>query len=232
MRVIDVIKEVAEVIQLANGDTISASQFLEHFMFDSKMQYTPVSKLSGGEKRRLGLMMVLIKNPNFLILDEPTNDLDLITLEKLESFLAEFGGCLLIVSHDRYFMDNLVEHYFVFEGNGVIKDYNGTYAEYKAEKLLEEQEKLAQTELKKQKTSTPKQTKSDPAKLSYAERKEFNKLEKEIEELEIRKQAIEDEMNSGITDYEKLNELSNQFGEIKDEIEEKELLWLELSERA
>lgn len=231
-RVIDVIKEVAEVIQLANGDTISASQFLEHFMFDSKMQYTPVSKLSGGEKRRLGLMMVLIKNPNFLILDEPTNDLDLITLEKLESFLAEFGGCLLIVSHDRYFMDNLVEHYFVFEGNGVIKDYNGTYAEYKAEKLLEEQEKLAQTELKKQKTSTPKQTKSDPAKLSYAERKEFNKLEKEIEELEIRKQAIEDEMNSGITDYEKLNELSNQFGEIKDEIEEKELLWLELSERA
>lgn len=231
-RVIDVIKEVAEVIQLANGDTISASQFLEHFMFDSKMQYTPVSKLSGGEKRRLGLMMVLIKNPNFLILDEPTNDLDLITLEKLESFLAEFGGCLLIVSHDRYFMDNLVEHYFVFEGNGVIKDYNGTYAEYKAEKLLEEQEKLAQTELKKQKTSTPKQTKSDPAKLSYAERKEFNKLEKEIEELEIRKQAIEDEMNSGITDYEKLNELSNQFGEIKEEIEEKELLWLELSERA
>ncbi|MGB0347854.1 MAG: ABC-F family ATP-binding cassette domain-containing protein, partial [Balneolaceae bacterium] len=201
-RVIDVIKEVAEVIQLANGDTISASQFLEHFMFDSKMQYTPVSKLSGGEKRRLGLMMVLIKNPNFLILDEPTNDLDLITLEKLESFLAEFGGCLLIVSHDRYFMDNLVEHYFVFEGNGVIKDYNGTYAEYKAEKLLEEQEKLAQTELKKQKTSTSKQTKSDPAKLSYAERKEFNKLEKEIEELEIRKQAIEDEMNSGITDYE------------------------------
>lgn len=231
-RVIDVIKEVAEVIQLANGDTISASQFLEHFMFDSKMQYTPVSKLSGGEKRRLGLMMVLIKNPNFLILDEPTNDLDLITLEKLESFLAEFGGCLLIVSHDRYFMDNLVEHYFVFEGNGVIKDYNGTYAEYKAEKLIEEQEKLAQTELKKQKTSTPKQTKSDPAKLSYAERKEFNKLEKEIEELEIRKQAIEDEMNSGITDYEKLNELSNQFGEIKEEIEEKELLWLELSERA
>lgn len=231
-RVIDVIKEVAEVIQLANGDTISASQFLEHFMFDSKMQYTPVSKLSGGEKRRLGLMMVLIKNPNFLILDEPTNDLDLITLEKLESFLAEFGGCLLIVSHDRYFMDNLVEHYFVFEGNGVIKDYNGTYAEYKAEKLLEEQEKLAQTELKKQKTSTPKQTKSDPAKLSYAERKKFNKLEKEIEELEIRKQAIEDEMNSGITDYEKLNELSNQFGEIKEEIEEKELLWLELSERA
>ncbi|MEP5944810.1 MAG: ribosomal protection-like ABC-F family protein, partial [Balneola sp.] len=139
-RVIDVIKEIAEVIVLANGDTISVSQFLEHFMFDSKMQYTPVSKLSGGEKRRLGLMMVLIKNPNFLILDEPTNDLDLITLEKLEGFLSNFGGCLIIVSHDRYFMDNLVEHYFVFEGDGVVNDFNGTYSEYRALKSEQESE--------------------------------------------------------------------------------------------
>ncbi len=232
-RVIDVIKEVAEVIQLANGDTISVSQFLEHFMFDSKMQYTPVAKLSGGEKRRLGLMMVLIKNPNFLILDEPTNDLDLITLEKLESFLADFGGCLIIVSHDRYFMDNLVEHYFVFEGDGIIKDFNGTYDEYKSLKLQEEQEKQRVTVSKNKKTSAPKQqSETSNNKLSYSERKQSKRLEQEIELLEEKKQAIENEMNSGITDYEKLNELSLEFGTIKDEIEEKELLWLELSERA
>ncbi len=232
-RVIDVIKEVAEVIQLANGDTISVSQFLEHFMFDSKMQYTPVAKLSGGEKRRLGLMMVLIKNPNFLILDEPTNDLDLITLEKLESFLADFGGCLIIVSHDRYFMDNLVEHYFVFEGDGIIKDFNGNYDEYKSLKLQEELEKQRVTVSKNKKTSAPKQqSETSNNKLSYSERKQSKRLEQEIELLEEKKQAIENEMNSGITDYEKLNELSLEFGTIKDEIEEKELLWLELSERA
>jgi len=231
-RVIDVIKEVAEIIQLANGDSISASQFLEHFMFDSKMQYTPVAKLSGGEKRRLGLMMVLIKNPNFLILDEPTNDLDLITLEKLESFLAEFGGCLLIVSHDRYFMDNLVEHYFVFEGNGVIKDFNGSYDEYKTIKLLEEQEK-AKVSLSKKKVKSPRGTKTQEVpKLSFSERKEFSKLEKEIEKLEKKKQTVEKNMNSGITDYEKLKELSEAFESIKEELEEKEFSWLELSERA
>lgn len=133
LRVIEVLKEVAEVIELANGKRITASQFLEHFMFTSDMQYTPVSKLSGGERRRLGLMMVLIKNPNFLILDEPTNDLDLITLNRLEEFLLDFGGCLIIVSHDRFFMDRLVQHYFVFEGNGKIRDFNGTYGEYREE---------------------------------------------------------------------------------------------------
>ncbi|HBZ37407.1 MAG TPA: ABC transporter, partial [Balneola sp.] len=176
-RVIDVIKEIAEVIVLANGDTISVSQFLEHFMFDSKMQYTPVSKLSGGEKRRLGLMMVLIKNPNFLILDEPTNDLDLITLEKLEGFLSNFGGCLIIVSHDRYFMDNLVEHYFVFEGNGVVNDFNGTYSEYRALKTEQESgEKNNSSE--KKKSDHPKPSNSDSEKLSFNERKEYQKLEK------------------------------------------------------
>ncbi len=231
-RVIDVIKEVAEVIVLANGDTISVSQFLEHFMFDSKMQYTPVAKLSGGEKRRLGLMMVLIKNPNFLILDEPTNDLDLITLEKLESFLADFGGCLIIVSHDRYFMDNLVDHYFVFEGNGVVKDFNGTYDEYKEMKLLETQETQKQQETKKKKPKQEKIEKESSTKLSFAERKQFNKLEKDIEKLEEKKNEIEAEMNSGITDYEKLKELSEQFGMLKNEIEEKEMLWLELSEQS
>jgi ATP-binding cassette subfamily F protein uup len=230
-RVIDVIKEIAEVIVLANGDSISVSQFLEHFMFDSKMQYTPVSKLSGGEKRRLGLMMVLIKNPNFLILDEPTNDLDLITLEKLEDFLSNFGGCLIIVSHDRYFMDNLVEHFFVFEGNGVVKDFNGTYSEYKA--LQTKQEKKAtSTPDKKPKSDHPKPSNKDSEKLSFNERKEYQKLEKAIEELEKKKAAIQTQMSNSDLNYEKLQELSETFASIKEEIEEKELRWLELAERA
>jgi ATP-binding cassette subfamily F protein uup len=230
-RVIDVIKEIAEVIVLANGDTISVSQFLEHFMFDSKMQYTPVSKLSGGEKRRLGLMMVLIKNPNFLILDEPTNDLDLITLEKLEGFLSNFGGCLIIVSHDRYFMDNLVEHYFVFEGNGVVNDFNGTYSEYRALKSEQESgEKSSSSE--KKKSDHPKPSNSDPEKLSFNERKEYQKLEKEIEELEKKKSAIHRQMSNSDLDYEKLQELSETFSALKEELEEKEFRWLELAERA
>lgn len=228
-RVIDVIKEVAEVIELSNGDTISASQFLEHFMFDSKMQYTPVAKLSGGEKRRLGLMLVLIKNPNFLILDEPTNDLDLITLEKLESFLADFGGCLIIVSHDRYFMDNLVDHYFVFEGDGVINDFNGTYLEYK------EQELGASPEVKKQPVKKEVKKIAEPApsknkKLSFNEKKEYQKLEKEIEQLEAQKTEIETQLNTE-QDYEVLNTLSQQYADVKNEIEEKEFRWLELAER-
>jgi len=230
-RVIDVIKEIAEVIVLANGDTISVSQFLEHFMFDSKMQYTPVSKLSGGEKRRLGLMMVLIKNPNFLILDEPTNDLDLITLEKLEGFLSNFGGCLIIVSHDRYFMDNLVEHYFVFEGNGVVNDFNGTYSEYRALKSEQESEgKSSSSENKK--SDHPKPSNSDPEKLSFNERKEYQKLEKEIEELEKKKSAIHRQMSNSDLDYEKLQELSETFSALKEELEGKEFRWLELAERA
>lgn len=234
-RVIDVIKEVAEVIQLANGDTISASQFLEHFMFNSKVQYTPVEKLSGGERRRLGLMMVLIKNPNFLILDEPTNDLDLITLEKLESFLSDFGGCLIIVSHDRYFMDNLVEHYFAFEGDGVIRDFNGTYLEYKELKEAEESSKntvrtvTQASTIKEQKKAEPQEP---VEKLSYKERKEYQRLEQEIAQLESKKTKIEAEMNSGITDYEAIQSLSEQFATLKETIEEKELLWLELAERA
>ncbi len=231
-RVIDVIKEVAEVIKLSNGDQISASQFLEHFMFDSKMQYTPVSKLSGGEKRRLGLMMVLIKNPNFLILDEPTNDLDLITLEKLEVFLSEFGGCLIIVSHDRYFMDNLVDHYFVFEGNGVINDFNGTYQEYKAQSAELEAESRKDADKKVNQTfNAPKSSPKDEKKLSFKEKKEYETLEKEIAKLEGEKTKLETEIGSGKAHYEKLQDLTYRYGEVKDELEEKELRWLELAER-
>ncbi|MBD3617042.1 MAG: ABC-F family ATP-binding cassette domain-containing protein [Gracilimonas sp.] len=235
-RVIEVIKEVAEVIELANGDKITASQFLEHFMFPSKMQYTPIEKLSGGEKRRLGLMMVLIKNPNFLILDEPTNDLDLLTLNKLEEFLQNFSGCLIIVSHDRFFMDKLVDHYFVFKGNGVITDFHGTYDEYR-EKVLAEESSSNKNENKpvKKPGSNPQEnvSKSDQTKkLSYNERRQYNKLEKEIAELEERKSAIETKLGNGNLDYQELDELSKEFEEIKNEIDDKTLIWFEMAERA
>lgn len=234
-RVIEVIKEVAEVIELANGDKITASQFLEHFMFPGKMQYTPVEKLSGGEKRRLGLMMVLIKNPNFLILDEPTNDLDLLTLNKLEDFLQNFGGCLMIVSHDRFFMDKLVDHYFVFEGNGVIEDFHGTYEEYREEMLakisLQGQAKKASA-APKQEQKSKSEKKSEEKKLNYNERREFNKLEKEIAKLEEEKSALERKINADDLEYEELNKLSKEFEGLKEKLEEKELVWLELAERA
>lgn len=235
-RVIEVIKEVAEVIELANGDKITASQFLEHFMFPSKMQYTPIEKLSGGEKRRLGLMMVLIKNPNFLILDEPTNDLDLLTLNKLEEFLQNFSGCLIIVSHDRFFMDKLVEHYFVFKGNGVITDFHGTYDEYR-EKVLAEENSSSKNENKPNNKPeiNPQENapESDqPKKLSYNERRQYNKLEKEIAELEERKSAIETKLGDGNLEYQELDKLSKEFEEIKNEIDEKTLVWFEMAERA
>ncbi|MFN1835198.1 ABC-F family ATP-binding cassette domain-containing protein [Balneola sp. MJW-20] len=234
-RVIDVIKEVAEVIELSNGDTISASKFLEHFMFDPKVQYTPVAKLSGGEKRRLGLMMVLIKNPNFLILDEPTNDLDLLTLEKLESFLAEYGGCLIIVSHDRYFMDSLVDHYFVFEGEGVIRDFNGTYLEYREIQKQEEKEAEAAEEKKKQ-TSSPKSADQsedqDKKKLSYTEKKEFNALEKEIAKLEQKKLGLERSLSATGNSADQIRELSEEYAEVKQELDDKEMIWLEMAERS
>jgi ABC transport system ATP-binding/permease protein len=274
-RVIDVLKEVAEVIELANGNRITASQFLEHFMFTPEMQYTPVVKLSGGEKRRLGLMMVLIKNPNFLILDEPTNDLDLVTLNILEEFLKDFRGCLIIVSHDRFFMDKLVEHYFVFEGDGVISDFNGTWQEYRA--MLDEGEADRKKDMKTGKSDTysPNQSshtgktagygrdsRSDPPvksgmpdktdttatrhqsagkrreaeaekkALSYAERKEYSGLEKEIADLEKEQVSLEEAIGSGTLGMMELEEKSVRYGEVLMEIEEKTGRWIELAERA
>jgi ATP-binding cassette subfamily F protein uup len=225
-RVIDVLKAEAEVISLANGKTLSASQFLEYFMFPVEMQYNYVSKLSGGERRRLALLMVLIKNPNFLILDEPTNDLDLFTLNKLEDFLQSYGGCLVIVSHDRYFMDKLVDHYFTFEGNGLIKDHNGTYSEYR-EKTNKQKEPITTKEPKIDKPKTKNKTS-----LSYKERQEYNGLETEIEGLESEKKELENFLNSGITDYEVLREKGERIQEVIDAIDEKTMRWLELDEMA
>ncbi|MCH8569330.1 MAG: ABC-F family ATP-binding cassette domain-containing protein [Balneolales bacterium] len=237
-RVIDIVKNIAEYIQLADGNKISASQFLEHFMFPAKMQYTPVEKLSGGERRRLSLMLVLLKNPNFLILDEPTNDLDLITLNKLEEFLLGFPGCLIVVSHDRFFMDKLVQHYFIFDGSGDLKDFNGSYAEYRAAKEAaeaEERERLAEAKeaRKSNKPAEPvveKQKEKDG--LSYKERKEYNKLEKEIEKLEAQKAKAEREMNQTGLSPLKIEELSEAYASLTEQISELELRWLELAEKA
>lgn len=233
-RVIDVIHNVAKVIKLKSGKKISASQFLKHFMFTDDMQYTPIKKLSGGEKRRLNLMLVLLQNPNFLILDEPTNDLDLITLNKLEEFLMDFGGCLILVSHDRFFMDKLVEHYLVFEGEGKVRDHHGTYEEYRKKRKKElAAGSSARKSRKDQDPSDKNRSKagSDDT-LNYNERREYNKLEDQIQKLEDKKQELEAKMGSGDLDSEELQETSAKYAELKDEIESHTERWFKLAERA
>jgi ATP-binding cassette subfamily F protein uup len=218
-RIIDFIKNIAEFITLSNGVKLSASQFLQHFMFAPEMQYKPIAKLSGGERRRLHLMTVLIRNPNFLILDEPTNDLDLLTLNKLEEFLEAFGGCLVLVSHDRYFMDKLVDHLFIFEEGSTIKDFNGTYTEYRLQKLGESSETESLS------TSVKKSEKP-----SNRERNEIRKLEREIEDLEVRKKNVELNLsNTGIT-IEQIQMWSEEIGKLVTVIEEKTSRWMELVE--
>ncbi|SDD49377.1 ABC-F family ATP-binding cassette domain-containing protein [Niabella drilacis] len=224
MRVIEFVKNIAENFPLADGSTLSASQFLQLFLFDPDKQYTYVSKLSGGEKRRLHLLSILFRNPNFLILDEPTNDLDLPTLSVLENFLSEYPGCLLIVSHDRYFMDRLVDHLFVFEGDGIIRDFPGNYTQYR----LQEKSQPA--------ASVPAAAKAAPAqkpvakKISFKEKREYELLEKEIADLNTEKETITTQLSGGTADFEQLEKLSSRIGEITALLDEKELRWLELSE--
>ena len=231
MKVIDVIKEVAEFIKLTDGSEVSASNLLNQFLFPPNMQYNFVGKLSGGEKRRLQLLRVLMANPNFLILDEPTNDLDIMTLNVLEDYLEKFDGCLIIVSHDRYFMDKLVDHLFIFQGNGQIKDYPGNYTDYRSELgTLKSGYKEKATEI------PPKLIASDQKteilkKMNFNEKREFEGIEKELEALEAKKVLIEKSLLSE-TDYGKLTDLGKNLDEIKENIEIKELRWLELSELA
>jgi len=229
MKVIDVLKDYAEVIELGNGSKLSASQFLNHFMFPPKMQHNPVDKLSGGEKRRLHLMTVLIQNPNFLILDEPTNDLDLLTLNKLEDFLLQFGGCLVIVSHDRYFMDTLVDHLFIFEGEGKVKDFNGSYQDYR-DYIDNKQEESKESETQKLDWKAEQKKDEVKTKLSFKEKYEFEQLEGEIEKLNAEKAEIEAFMISGETDYQVLQDKAKRLEEVNELLDKKELRWLELSE--
>jgi ATP-binding cassette subfamily F protein uup len=228
-RVIDVLKDVAEVITLADGATVTASQMLNLFLFPPQMQHQFVEKLSGGEKRRLYLLTVLMLNPNFLILDEPTNDLDILTLNKLEDFLADFGGCILLVSHDRYFLDRIVEHIFVFEGQGEIKDYNGSYTEYRLEqeeqaKQDKKDAKAAPLVLEKAKTEAPK------LKLSFKEKYELETLEKELEDLETEKEQLESRLANNPSDFDIIAKASERLGTILQEITIKSDRWLILSE--
>jgi ATP-binding cassette subfamily F protein uup len=234
-RVIDTVKDIAEVFRLADGTEWSASRFLQHFMFSPDTQYTYVSSLSGGERRRLYLLTVLIKNPNFLILDEPTNDLDLMTLNILEEFLTSFKGCLILVSHDRYFMDRLVDHLFVFEGDGKIKDFTGNYSDYriyKDEIIKLEREKNAQIlkEQKKEKEKSIPELPKVKTKLTYKEQKEYEQLEADIESLEKEKSELEAILSGGENDFEKLEKISVRIGEIIKLVDEKTLRWMELAE--
>ena len=230
MRVIEFVKNIAESFPLASGGALSAAQFLNLFLFPPEQQFTYISKLSGGEKRRLHLLSILFRNPNFLILDEPTNDLDLPTLAVLENFLSEFQGCLLIVSHDRYFMDRLVDHLFVFEGEGAINDFPGNYSQYRLQVKSDEQT-VSVTEQKP--TPRKEERKDEPSKtkkLSFKEKRELEILEKEISQLEQEKNVVTEKLNSGQLPFDELQKLSNRIGEITNALDEKEMRWLELSE--
>jgi ATP-binding cassette subfamily F protein uup len=230
-RVIDTITEIAEVIPYGKNESLSPSQFLSKFLFPTAQQYTPVEKLSGGEKKRLQLMRVLVKNPNFLILDEPTNDLDLDTLQLLEDFLSEFQGCLLLVSHDRYFMDNLVDQLILVEGDGEVNFFNGNYTDYRiALENKDDEPTSKQSPVKAPTTSAPIAPKGP--KLSFKEQKEFEEIEKEMAALETEKKALVEKLNQGSEDFQKLTDWAKEIEDIKSKLEEKEMRWLELSERA
>ena len=229
MRVIEYVKNIAENFPLANGGSLSAAQFLNLFLFPPEQQYTYISKLSGGEKRRLHLLTILFRNPNFLVLDEPTNDLDLPTLSVLENFLLEFSGCLVIVSHDRYFMDRLVDHLFVFEGNGVITDFPGNYSQYR------EKQKLAEKPIESKEASATKPQKPEATakkKLSYKDQRELDMLPDEIHKLEKERADIYMQLSNGELAYEKLQQLTERVNEISKELDLKEMRWLELSEQS
>lgn len=223
-RVIEVLKDIADVIVLSDNKKITASQLLEHFMFPSNMQYTYVSKLSGGEKRRLYLLTVLMKNPNFLILDEPTNDLDLLTLNKLEEFLLDFKGCLILVSHDRYFMDKLTDHLFIFKGNGIIKDEYSSYSEYRTK--LNKEIKL---EKKNEKKVFSESSKKENL-FSYENRKEYKSLERQIEKLEKEKKQMEDFFKDSNVSYDLMHEKGKELETLNNLLDNKLNRWMELDE--
>ena len=248
-RVIEVIKDIAEFVPMADGSKLSAGQLLNQFQFPPDFQYTLVDKLSGGERRRLYLLTVLIRNPNFLVMDEPTNDLDILTLTILEEFLLNFGGCVLIVTHDRYFMDKLTDHIFVFEGNGKIRDFPGTYSEFEVflEKKAESKEEANSLEKVKVKSNDPQPT-AEPnvavipnqlsqitkitSKATYKEKQEFEKLGKEIEVLEEQKSRLNSKLNSGELDsHTAALQASEELAKILADLDLKSMRWLELSEK-
>jgi ATP-binding cassette subfamily F protein uup len=235
--VIDAVRDIAEYVDLGNGQRLSASQFLQHFLFTPEEQHTYIAKLSGGERRRLYLCTVLMRNPNFLILDEPTNDLDIVTLQILEEYLANFRGCIIIVSHDRYFMDKVVDHILVFKGQGDIQDFPGNYTQYRsyeANKSQEPNEAYKANEANKPNNSSPfkgdKRGSIRPRKLSFKEKQLMAQLEADIERLEAEKKDIEAKLSGGTIEVSKIVELSKRLPLLNQELDEKSMQWLELSE--
>ena len=238
-KVVDVVRDIAEYVDMGGGKKLTATQLLQHFLFSPQQQHNYVYKLSGGEKRKLYLCTVLMQNPNFLVLDEPTNDLDIQTLQILEEYLQDFPGCVIVVSHDRYFMDKVVDHLLVFKGNGVIKDFPGNYTQYRKWNTMAEQTRLNDSP---QKAKSPKDSKPDsnsssekpeknaPRKLTYKERLEIQQLEKEIEVLEKEQKKLEEQLCSGLLSVQELTAKSIQLPKIKEQIDEKTMRWLMLSE--
>ena len=229
-KVIDVITDIAEYIDMGSSKHLSASQFLQFFLFSPEQQYNYVYKLSGGEKRKLYLCTVLMKNPNFLVLDEPTNDLDIQTLQILEEYLTDFPGCVIVISHDRYFMDKVVDHLLVFKGNGVIKDFPGNYTQYREWSAM----KSAASEPSEKEKTVKKERNfnrhDNSRRMTFKEKREFEQLEKEIANLEAEQKKLEEELCSGTLSVEELTEKSKRLPSLKDELDEKSMRWLELSE--
>jgi ATP-binding cassette subfamily F protein uup len=231
-KVIDVVRDIAEYVDLGSGRHLSASQFLQHFLFTPEQQHNYVYKLSGGERRKLYLCTVLMKNPNFLVLDEPTNDLDIVTLQILEEYLQDFPGCVIVVSHDRYFMDKVVDHLLVFKGQGEVKDFPGNYTQYREWSALQPKEST--------KAKTPDEPKNDARearkanqerrRMTFKEKREFEQLEKEIEALEAEKRQIEEALCGATTAVDEITRLSKRLPEVNDALDEKSMRWLELSE--
>jgi len=228
MKVIDVVRDIAEYVDLGSGRHLSASQFLQHFLFTPEQQYNYVYKLSGGERRKLYLCTVLMRNPNFLVLDEPTNDLDIVTLQILEEYLQDFPGCVIVVSHDRYFMDKVVDHLLVFKGDGVVKDFPGNYTQYRAWQALQP----AASDSAAKTTATQKNSyrNDQRRRMSFKERREFEQLEKDIEALEAEKKQLEEALSSGTISVDEITQMSKRLPVLNDELDEKSMRWLELSE--
>lgn len=231
-KVIDVVRDIAEYIDMGGGKHLSASQFLQHFLFSPEQQHNYVYKLSGGERRKLYLCTVLMKNPNFLVLDEPTNDLDITTLQILEEYLADFPGCVIVVSHDRYFMDKVVDHLLVFKGDGLIKDFPGNYTQYREWSALQSKDNTStQPTQKHQNAQKSKNAQSaERRKMSYKEKREFEQLEQEIAALEAEQKLLEEQLCSGTLSIEELTEKSKRLPRLKEELDEKSMRWLELAE--
>ena len=231
-KVIDVVRDIAEYIDMGGGKHLSASQFLQHFLFSPEQQHNYVYKLSGGERRKLYLCTVLMKNPNFLVLDEPTNDLDITTLQILEEYLADFPGCVIVVSHDRYFMDKVVDHLLVFKGEGLIKDFPGNYTQYREWSALQSKDNISTQPTQKHPNTKKSQNaqSAERRKMSYKEKREFEQLEQEIAALEAEQKLLEEQLCSGTLSIEELTEKSKRLPRLKEELDEKSMRWLELAE--